>query len=279
MLVVMDLFMTETAELADIVLPACSSLERLGLAYNYGLTGGMPFVTLSRKIIEPQGESWPDWKFYSELGRRMGYGELFPWETDEEVVEHFLRASKITLKQFEEHPEGIWFGERCYDITAPKQIRTPSGKIELYSQTLEDAGYDPIPVHKEPTQSRVQSPELARAYPLILNTGARIREYTHWQMRNVPGLRALAPEPVAEIHPETARAYGIGDGELIIVETRKGQIGVKAITMEDIMPGVVNVLHGWVGQGNQNVLTNLEPRDPITGYPELKALACRIKRA
>ncbi len=64
MLVVMDLFMNQTAELAHIVLPACSSLEMIGLAYNYGLTGGMPFVMLNRKIIEPLGESWPDWKFY-----------------------------------------------------------------------------------------------------------------------------------------------------------------------------------------------------------------------
>ncbi len=278
LLVVMDLFMTETAKLADMVLPACSSLEMLGLAYNYGLTGGMPFVMLSRKIIEPQGESWPDWKFYSELGRRMGYGEFFPWNSDQEVVEHFLKASSVTLKELEEHPEGIWFGERCYDITAKNQIRTPSGKIELYSQTLADAGYDPIPVFKEPTQSPIRTPELAKKYPLILNTGARIPEYTHWQMRHVPQLRRQAPDPVAEIHPDTAGAYGIVDGDMIVVETGKGQIKVKAKTTGDIMSGVVNVLHGWAEEVNQNVLTDLEPRDPVTGYPELRALACQIRR-
>lgn len=278
MLVVMDLFMSQTAELAHIVLPACASLEMVGLAYNYGLTGGMPFVMLNRKIIEPLGESWPDWKFYSELGRRMGYGEYFPWNSDEEVVEHLLKASKITLKDLEEHPEGIWFGERCYDIRAKNQIKTPSGKIELYSQTLADAGYDPIPIYREPTRSSVKSPELAKKYPLILNTGARIQEYTHWQMRHIPELRKLAPDPVAEIHPDTASRYGIGDADMILVETKKGQIKVKVKTTEDIMPGVINVLHGWAEELNENVLTDVEAQDPVTGYPELRALACRIRK-
>jgi anaerobic selenocysteine-containing dehydrogenase len=278
LLVVMDLFMTETAKLAHLVLPACSSLEMMGLAYNYGLTGGMPFVMLSRKVIEPLGESWPDWKFYSELGRRMGYKDLFPWNTDEEVVEHFLKASKVTFKELQEHPEGIWFGKRSYDITAPNQIRTPSRKIEIYSRTLADAGYDPMPVYKEPTQSPTQSPGLRKDYPLTLNTGARIKEYTHWQMRHVPQLREMAPDPLAEIHPETAKENGIADGDRVVVETKTGQITVKVKTTDDLMPGVVNVLHGWAETVNQNVLTELKPMDPVTGYPELRALACRIKR-
>lgn len=278
MLVVMDLFMSQTAELAHIVLPACSSLEVVELAYNYGLTGGMPFVMLNRRVIDPIGESWPDWKFYSELGRRMGYGEYFPWNSDEEVTEHLLKASKITLKQLEEHPEGVWFGERCYDITAKNQIRTPSGKIELYSQTLADAGYDPIPVYREPTQSPGQSPDLVREFPLVLNTGARTVEYTHWQMRHIPELRRLAPEPVAELSPVTAAKYGIRDGDRIVVETRRGKLEIKAKLTEALMPDVVNVPHGWAKELNQNVLTELEPRDPVTGYPELRALACRIRK-
>lgn len=279
MLVVMDLFMNETAELAEIVLPACSFMERLGLGYNYGLTAGLPYVILCKKVIEPLGESWPDWRFYSELGRRMGYGEYFPWNSDEEVVENFLKVSGITLKKLEEHPEGIWFGSRCYDITVPKQIRTPSGKIEIYSQTLADAGYDPIPVYREPTQSPVLSPELAREYPLILVTGARIPEYTHWQMRSVPQLRQQAPNPIAEIHPSTAREFGVIDGDMVIIDTRRGHIRVEAKTTKDMRPKVVNVLHGWGREQNANVLTELEPRDPITGYPELRALACRIMKA
>jgi anaerobic selenocysteine-containing dehydrogenase len=250
-----------------------------GLAYNYGLTGGMPFVMLSPKIIAPVGECWPDWKFYTELGRRMGYGEDFPWYTDEEVCEHFLKASPVTLQQLKDNPGGVWYGERCYNIEAKGQIRTPSKKIELYSQTLADAGYDPIPVHKEPTQSKVRCPELAEDYPLVLNTGARTVEYTHWQLKNIRELKELAPDPIAELNPATAGEYKVRDGEWMVVETQKGRIRVKAATTEDMMPGVINVLHGWSGDHNQNLLTQSEPRDPVTGYPELRAIACRIRPA
>ena len=279
MLIVMDLFMTDTAKLADIVLPACSSLEKLGIAYNYGLTMGMPYILLSKKVIDPLGECWPDWKFYSELGKKMGFQEHFPWKSDEEVVKMLLKASGVSFKALMEKPEGLWFGHRCYDIDESHQIRTPSKKIELFSQTLADEGYDPIPIHKEPSQSRIRSPELAKEYPLILNTGSRVPEYTHWQMREIRPLRDAAPVPEAEIHPDTAAEFGIVNADWIFVETRNGKIKVKARTTADLMPGLVNVLHGWQGKLNQNVLTELEPRDPITGYPELRALACRIGKA
>ena len=279
MLVVSDLFMTETAKLADIVLPVCSSVETLGLAYNYGLTMGIPYALLSKKLIEPIGESWPDWKIYSELGRKMGYGEYFPWNTDEEVVEHFLEPSGITMQQLmEEHPEGLFFGERCYDVNAKKQIRTPSGKIELYSQSLADAGEDPIPVHKEPSQSPVNAPELVKEYPLILVTGVRIPEYTHWQMRSVPQLRQLAPDPIAWLHPGTAQDCGVVDSDMIIVETKGGRVKVKASVTKDMMPGVVSLTHGWGGESNANNLTELEPRDSVTGYAEFRNIACRIRK-
>ena len=272
--VVMDVFMTRTAELADIVLPACSSVEKMGIVYNYALTSGIPYAMLRRKVIEPMWECWPDWKFYSELGRRMGYGEYFPWNTDEEVVENWLQPSGITMEQL---TEGVYFGSRCYDINAKNQIRTPSGKIEIYSQTLADAGYDPLPVYKEPSQSLVSNPELASEYPLILVTGARALPYTHCQMRNIPQLRQLLPEPVAEIHPATAREYNVADGDTVTLETKKGRIKIKVKTTEDIVPGVVSIPHGWA-QANANLLTSLEPNDPVTGYPETRALASRIKK-
>ncbi len=278
LLVVSDLFMSETARIADIVLPVCSSVETLGLAYNYGLTMGIPFMMLSKKLIEPIGECRPDWWIYSELGRRMGYGEYFPWKTDEEVVSHMLEPSGFSLRELlEEKPTGVMFGERS--TTMPEKTRTPSGLIELFSQSLADVGEDPIPVHKEPTQSPVAAPQLAREYPLILVSGARIPEYTHWQMKSVPRLRSLAPDPVAWIHPGTAREAGVVDGDDMLVETRNGRIRVKASITDDMMPGVVSVAHGWEEDANTNLLTELEAKDPITGYCEFRNLACRIKKA
>jgi len=277
LLVVSDIFMSETAKLADIVLPVCTSVETLGLAYNYGLTMGIPFVMLSKKLIEPLGECKPDWLIYSELGRRMGYEEYFPWNTDEEVVEHMLQAGKLTIQQLKKgDPEGVFYGEKSYSVT--DELKTPSKKIELYSQSLADFGEDPIPLHKEPTQSPVCSPDLVCDYPLILITGARIPEYTHWQMKTIPELKRLAPDPVAWIHPDTVREAGLNNGEWIIVETRKGHVSVKIEATEDIIPGVISLTHGWEMELNANNLTELEACDPVTGYCEFRNVACKIRK-
>jgi len=226
-LVVMDLFMTETAELADIVLPACSFLEKTGIAYDYGVCHGIPYVMLRKKAIEPLWESWPEWRFWAELGRKMGYDKHFPWTTDEETVGYQLEGTGITMEQLESNPSGLLFASKRYGV---KAFRTPSGKAELYSETLEKFGYDPIPTHREPAYSPVSSSELMKEYPLILNTGARILEYTHTQMRNIPQLRARVPDPFAELHPSTATKYGIADGETVTVETRKGSIKIARAT-------------------------------------------------
>ncbi len=277
-MVVIDLFMTETARMADIVLPACSFMERSGVGYIYAVTGGLPYLLLRKKVIEPLGECWPDWKFWSELGRKMGYGDLFPWRTDDDIVEYWIEPTGLTVEQLtEQHPEGLFYAEKKYEMLRKGEFNTPSKKIEIYSQTLADYGYDPLPVHIEPSQSPVSSPELARKYPLILTTGARTPEYTHAQFRNVPALRQEAPEPVAEMHPDTARAHGISDGDMIVIETKKGEIRMRARTTEDLVPHVVSIPHGW-SEANANVLTSQEPRDPVTGYTELKALLCKIAR-
>ncbi|MBI4296161.1 MAG: molybdopterin-dependent oxidoreductase [Chloroflexi bacterium] len=278
LLVVMDLFMTETAKLADIVLPACSCMERMGIGYIYAVTSGIPYLMLRKRVIEPLGECWPDWRFWSELGWRLGYGDAFPWRTDEEVVEYWLKPSGITLQQLAaEHPEGLFFDTKKYDLLQSSSLRTPSGKIELYSQALADSGYGPLPTHVEPTYSPISTPDLANEYPLILVTGARQIQYTHAQMRNIAALKKLAPEPMAEIHPDTARKYGIADGDRISVETKDAAITIKAKVTEDMMPGVISLPHGWA-EANCNLLTSLEPREPVTGYSQFKGLLCRIRK-
>jgi anaerobic selenocysteine-containing dehydrogenase len=273
---VADLFMTETAKLADIVLPACSFLEKSGVGYVYGVTNCIPYAMVRKRVIDPIGESWPDWKIWTELGRRMGYAEFFPWKTEEEIIDFFLGPSGLTREQLtKEHPEGAFYAKMKYQ---QGKYRTPSGKIELYSQTLAENGYDPIPHHVEPSKSPISTPELYKKYPVILTTGSRVPEYTHTQFRGVPKLQETAPEPIAEVHPDTASKYGISDGDMITVETVKGKINIKARTTEELLPGVISIPHGWA-QANSNELTELEPRDPVTGYTEMKALLCRISKA
>ncbi len=276
--VVINPFMTETAELAHIVLPACTFLEKMGLGMVYGINAGLPYLLLRKPLIDPPGEAWADWKFWTELARRMGLGEYFPWNTDEEVVSMLLEPSGITLERLKENPSGVFYDQRNYNARETFGFRTPSKKIELYSKALEEAGFDPIPHHREPAQSPVATPELAREYPLILITGARMKEFTHSQLRSMANMRRRAPEPVAEIHPAAARDNGIIDGEMIVVETRKGSIKIKARVTEDIAPRAVTIPHGWA-IANANALTDLEARDPVTGYPMLKGLLCRVRKA
>jgi anaerobic selenocysteine-containing dehydrogenase len=157
------------------------------------------------------------------------------------------------------------------------KYRTPSGKIEIYSETLRENGYDPIPHHIEPSQSPVSSPELAKKYPVILTTGSRIPQYTHTQCRTIPSLKKQAPEPIAEVNPETAKKFGISDGDMMSIETTKGKIEMKVHLTTDMAPGVVSIPHGW-SEANANLLTSFDVRDPVTGYTEMKALLCRIKK-
>ncbi len=274
-MVVAELFMTETAELADIVLPACSFLEKSGVGYVYGVTNCIPYAMVRKKVIDPIGESWPDWKIWTEIGKRMGYDEFFPWKTEEEIVDFFLKPSGLTREQLEkDHPEGQFYAEVKYK---QGKYRTPSGKIELYSETLAENGYDPIPHHIEPTRSPISTPEIYKKYPVILTTGARIPEYTHTQFRQVPSMQKTAPEPLAEIHPDTAKKYGVSDGDMMTVETVKGKVAFKAKTTEELLPGVVSIPHGW-SKANANLLTELDHRDPVTGYTEMKSLLCKVSK-
>jgi anaerobic selenocysteine-containing dehydrogenase len=281
LLVVHDLFMTETAELAHYVLPACTHLEKNGLAYSYNVCHGIPYLMLRKKAIDPLHESWSEFRFWKELAKKMGMGEIFPWESDEEVVELELKSTGLSYKELkEEKVAGAYYGEKKYGMEEyeKKGFSTPSRKIEIYSETFARAGFDPLPTYREPDQSPMSGSELYKQYPLILTTGARILYYTHGQHRNIKALKEKIPDPLAEVHPKTARQYGIEDGDLIAVESNRGQIKVKARVTQDILEGVVSIPHGWPGEANVNLLTDVQCREPIMGYPQMKSQLCSIRR-
>ena len=273
-LAVIDPFLSETAALADVVLPACTFLEKGGLAYVYGVVFGEPYAMLHHKVLDPVGDSWPDWKIWSELARRVGLGEYFPWQTDAEMTAALLEPGEFQ-ENLQAAPLGAYYGERQYDIHKVKKLNTPSGKIELFSQTLKEHGYDPIPEYLEPYQSPRRTPDLYQKYPLILISGSRVQEYTHTQLRDVPALRASNPEPLAEMHPVTAKQYGLTEGRMIQVETKSSVIKLRLHTSKNLAPGVVSIPHGWA-QANANQLVDMEGLDPITAYPDFKTVLCRV---
>jgi anaerobic selenocysteine-containing dehydrogenase len=274
-LVIMDVFMTATADMADIVLPACTFLERLDLCQIYQLAG-VPAVMLRRLVVHPLWESWSDSKFWLELARRMGYQEYFPWQDEEATLDYLLEPSGLTVKYLrDEHPTGIISGHKRFYEYKEKAFRTRSGKVELYSEELQELGYDPLPTYREPPESPMSTPELAKEYPLILTTGTRESEFWHSQHRNLGRLRQRALEPMAEIHPDTAREYGVRDGDVMIIETKRGSGEIRAKVTEDIIPNVVCTSHAWLGV---NALTDDMPADPVSGYVPFAASLCRIQK-
>ncbi|MBI2955402.1 MAG: molybdopterin-dependent oxidoreductase [Chloroflexi bacterium] len=279
LLVVLDLFMTETAELANYVLPGCTHLEKNGLAYSYNVCHGMPYLMMRKKAIEPLYESRSEFTFWKELAKKVGFGELFSWETDEEIVQHELKPSGLSFQELKDDKvAGAFYMQKQYGIDEAKSFPTPSGKIEIYSETFKDAGFDPLPTYKEPDQSPLGNPEMFKRYPLILTTGARNLHYTHTQHRNIPALEEEGKGACAEIHPTTAEKYGIKDGDDVVVESPRGQIKIKALLTTDLMEGVVSIPHGWSGDQNVNLLTDVHLREPVMGYPQMKSQLCSVRK-
>jgi anaerobic selenocysteine-containing dehydrogenase len=279
LLVVHDLFMTETGELAHYVLPACSHLEKWGLAYTYNVCHGLPYLMLRKKAIEPLYESWSEWKLITELGKKLGIGDLFPWQSEEELVAFELGPTGLAFETLlNEKPEGVYFKDKIYGMKEGG-LPTASRKFEIYSNVLEEIGFDPLPTYLEPQRSPVSSPELLEKYPLILSTGNRNRYYTHGQFRRIKSLQEKNPEPKAEMGPQTAHTYGISDGDDVIIETNRGSVRMKALVSERVAEGIILVPHGWSGEANANLLTDTTCREPIMGYPEVKALLCSVSKA
>jgi anaerobic selenocysteine-containing dehydrogenase len=200
------------------------------------------------------------------------------------------------LEQLESNPEGI-------SIPSPPMIyekykngllrkdknpgfETPSGKFEISSQLLKKHGHAGLPLYKEPTESPVGSPELAGVFPLVLTTGTRIQSAFRSQHLNIPGLLKLQDRPNILIHPSDAQQRGIRDGEKVWVRTARGRVPFYARVTMAIVKGVTEANMGGGGplqpaewrEANVNELTDMENRDPISGFPVFKALLCEVEK-
>ncbi|MFC1533778.1 molybdopterin-dependent oxidoreductase [Thermodesulfobacteriota bacterium] len=279
LLVVHDMFMTETGKVAHYVLPACSHLEKWGVAYTYNVCHCLPFLMLRKKCVEPLHESWSEWKFYTELAKRLGMEDLFPWKSEEELVAFELEPSGLSFDYLlNEKPEGDFYQQKDYSIP-DGLFRTPSNKVEIFSEALEEAGFDPLPTYKEPERSPMAADnEFLENYPLILGTGNRNYHYTHSQHRKIAALHEKCPEPLTEIGPKTAERFDIKDGDEILVETNRGSVRMKVSIDDRVAEGIVFVPHGWTGEANANLLTDAGCRECILGYPDMKSLMCNIKK-
>jgi anaerobic selenocysteine-containing dehydrogenase len=286
-----DQFMGPMAEIADIVLPAAHWLEIDDI---YDMHPRF-MIEAHNKVVEPPGEAWQDSKIFNEIGKRVAPQYWF--ENVEEMLDYQLRKANITWKQFSEMgflarmgKDQLYYKYKTDYWRKGGGFPTPTGKMELYSTVLETLGYDPLPHFREPGESPYSTPELAKEYPLILSTGYRQPFYFLSQYRNIPWLRSFQQDPTMQIHPDTARKYGIEDGDWAWIESPRGKIKQRARLFPGIYPGVVMAtancfypedpgpLHGLT-RSNPNVLTSNNHFDPMYGSPDLTALLCRVSRA
>lgn len=284
LIVATELFMTPSAALADYVLPAAYWPEvNQVIELPYVLELG---IAAQQRVVQV-GECRQDEEIMIDLARRLGLPGAA--ESLEQLLDFRLEPLGLTFEQLKERH--LVQPPQEYRKYERGGFRTPSRKVELFSKGLVRLGYDPLPTHREPPESPISAPGVAREFPYILVTGSRRREFFHSEHRQVPSLRRRRPDPLAEIHPEVAARHGIAAGEWVWVVSPRGRIRMKAHVTRDIRADVVSVDHGWwfpergeadfgVWDANANVLTaDTPPYDPAFGSYQLRALLCRVEKS
>ena len=166
--------------------------------------------------------------------------------------------------------------------------------MEIFLDRFAALDQPPLPVYVEPALSPRSQPDLARDYPLVL-TNAKRAQYLHSQHRGLARLRKAAPNPTAELHPDTAARYGIAHGDWLLVETPSGAARAQAHLTTAIIPGVVCCSHGWwqgcealglppldpysAAGANVNLLVHNDRHDPISGGTPFRSTLCRLRPA
>jgi anaerobic selenocysteine-containing dehydrogenase len=279
---VSDFFLTPTAEMADIVLPAATWLEMDYIGDFWKRHG---YILPRRKVIQV-GECRSDHEMLNDLAHRVGQGEHW-WETFEQALDWILEPIGITWQDFKKMD--YIRGDLIYQKYETMGFSTPTRKFEIYSTVLESMGYDPLPQYREPPESPYRTPDLYRKFPYILITGRRLPGFFHTENRQVPWLRELHRDPVVEIHPDTAGKEGIQEGDWVTIESPRGRVRQKARFFAGMDPRIVSAEHGWwfpekkdPGHGwyesNINMLTDnaYEVCDPAMGATHVRTLLCRI---
>ena len=276
---VKDLFITETAALADYIIPAASYLEREEMFFN----GSLRAAFITGKYLDYGLQT--EYEFMKGLAERMGAGEYFPWKDDHELNEWLLKPTGYTTADLHTAPGGFIFGENPYEKHEAKLAAgetrffdTPTGKVEFYSAHLEAKhipGIDGLPKYHAPHQLADPDTE----YPILLSTGARKQKYFHGRYRNIPQLYKAEPHGKLEMHPDDAAALGIKDGDRVRVTSRIGSFETTAQVMhpKEIFKGSMQHTHGFVDE-NVNEITYDDVSDPISGFPVLKSIQVKVEK-
>lgn len=256
-----EIFLTGSAEFADVILPGTSFAEKDGTFSNLERC-----VQLIRKAIEPVGDSRPDWWIICEIARRMG-GEGFDFNDPAEVMDEIAAITPsfagITLERLVQC--GI-----AWPCTAPDHQGTPRLHVTKFN-TPSGLG------HLTPLSYRPPAESADADYPFILSTGRSINHYHLSMTTKVEGLMALEPEETIRINALDAERLGIKDGDMVKVSSRRGELNVKAAISERLRPGMVWMTFHFY-QTPTNVLT-ASALDPVSNTPEFKVTAVNVTKA
>ncbi len=267
-LVVSDLFLSDTAELADVVLPAAQWAEEEGT-----MTNVEGRVLLRRPALRPPPGVRTDLEIITCLADRLGYGQFFPSAEPRQVFAELRRASSggeadyygITYERIVREDGVFW------PCPAEDHPGTPCLFLDGFATADGRARFHPVDY-----RNAMEEPD--EEYPLYLTTGRVIQQYqSGTQTRRVPQLHAAAPRSFVEMHPSMAVSYGIANGDTVRVTTRRGSATVAAQLTPAIRMDTLFVPFHFGGEGRANLLTN-PALDPVSRMPEFKVCAARIEK-
>ena len=273
-----DVYMTMTAKYADIVLPACTSVERSELkAYQ----GGYLFYT--KPAIQPLYESRSDVDILCDLARLMNLDDEYLQKGYEASLDWMMEGCGLTVADLKKSDLPVKVPAAKWPAEPGKCLRdgfkTPTGKFEFYSTAIAAIdpkyGLDPLPSYYDSLAD--QNDEQTREnYPFYLCTGARLAHAIHSRAHETPWLRSLRPEPTCEINPEDGKRLGLKEGGSVELYSPYGSIRVKVKFTHKIKPGVIMMLHGYT-EANVNLLIGRDHLDPYSGFPGFKGMRCNIR--
>jgi anaerobic selenocysteine-containing dehydrogenase len=244
--VVHDVFLTDTCDYADIVLPATTQLEHVDVHKSYGHL----YVLANNPAIAPLGEAKPNTEVFRLLAKRMGFDDACFDDDDETLARQALHSSNprmagITWSELKEKGWQRLTVPAKYAPFANGGFPTPSGKVELYSETARAEGHDPLPGYTPPAENPVSNPERAARYPLAF-ISPPARNFLNSSFANLPFALASEKEgPRLEINPADAAARGIADGDAVRLYNDRGGYTLKAKVTDAARPGVVVAPSVW----------------------------------
>lgn len=254
--VVHEQFQTDTADYADILLPATTQLEQRDIVKPYGHY----YLVYNEPAIAPLGEAKPNWEVFGLLAERMRFEEDCFKDNDEDIIRQALATDYapikgITLEQLKQNGWARLNLPQTFAPFAEGGYETPSGKCEFYSEALERAGLDPLPAYIPPRESPASAPELAARYPLQL-LSPPANSFLNTTFSHLPSFLRSEREPFIQLNAEDALHRNIEDGEPVRVWNDRGECRLKALISDRVKPGVAVALSIWwnkLSPGRTNV--------------------------